>query len=114
MASIETYNTRLTETQLNTAFSRALNDYTDAQVDAKILAAVSGLGLSIRVLAADDADNPTTDTPTEAGGILLTAASAENTGVGLRIFASALGEIFACAKSSSSAWYPWSELVGSV
>lgn len=36
MATVEAFNTDMTEEQLNQAFSRALGDYTDAQIDAKI------------------------------------------------------------------------------
>lgn len=110
MPAVETYNTGLTEEQLTSAFNRALNDYTDAQVDGKILAAVTGLGLTVRALAPDDADNPTAGTSTETGGILLSAASAENSGVGLNIFASTAGEIYARTKSDSSTWNQWAEI----
>lgn len=111
MATVEAFNTGLTEAQLTTAFHRALNDYTDAQVDALIAAAVSGIGLTVSVIAADDTYNPTYDTPTASAGIVLTFASAENSDVGFRVCANTSGEVFACAKQSTG-WHEWSELIG--
>lgn len=111
MVNVEAFNTNLTEAQLNTAFSRALGDYTDAQIDSLIAAAVAGIGVTVSVLAADNADNPTYDTPTASAGILLTVASSANTNVGLKICANTSGEIFACAKQDSSTWHSWAELV---
>lgn len=46
---INTYNTQLTKEQLQTAFSRALNDYTDTEIDQMLDAKVDaeeGMGLS--------------------------------------------------------------------
>lgn len=111
MATVEAFNTNLTESQLNTAFSRALNDYTDAQIDALISAAVADIGVTVSVLAYDDEDNPTYDTPTASSGIMLTVTSSANANVGLRICANTSGEVFASAKQDSSTWHSWSEIV---
>lgn len=112
MANVEAFNTNLSEEQLNTAFSRALGDYTNAQVDALIAAAVSGIGVAVSVIAANDEDNPTYDTPTASPGILLAVTSSENANVGLRICANTSGEIFAAAKQDENTWHSWAELVG--
>ena len=111
MASVEAFNTNLTEAQLTNAFNRALNDYTNAQVDSLIAAAVSGIGVTVSAIAFDDSDNPTYDTPTASAGIILTVISAANNAVGLRICANTSGEIFAAAKQNASTWHDWTEIV---
>lgn len=116
MATVEAYNTGLTEAQLATAFSRALGDYTDAQIDAKIAllnTAISTIQNSLQVylLESDNEDNPTYDTPTACPGIVLELATGEDVDVGFRLFAGTSGEVFASAKQSENTWHSWTELI---
>lgn len=111
MANVETYNTNLTESQLSEAFSRALGDYTDSQINALISAAVAGIGVSASVISSSDENNPTYGTATASDGILITAGLSSNSGVGMKICANTSGEVFICAKQESSTWHSWTKIV---
>ena len=116
MATVEAFNTGLTEEQINTAFSRALGDYTDAQIDAKItllntIITTIQNSLQVYLLESDNEDNPTSDTPTACPGIVLELATGEDVDVGFRLFAGTSGEGFASAKQSENTWHSWTELI---
>ena len=66
MPTVDAYNTGLTETQISDAFARALNDYTDAQVDAAIASAVAG---KQNTLTFDAAPTASSTNPVTSGGV---------------------------------------------
>lgn len=112
----KTFDTGLTKEQLTTAFSRALNDYTNAQIDAKfslVNTVISSIQNSLKVylIESNDEDNPTYDTPTACKGIMLELATGEDTDVGFRLFAGTSGEIYMSARHGENAWHDWSEVV---
>lgn len=66
MATVEPFNTGLTEAQLTTAFQRALNDYTNAQIDAAIASAVAG---KQNTLTFDTTPTASSTNPVTSGGV---------------------------------------------
>lgn len=66
MATVEPFNTGLTEAQLTTAFQRALNDYTNAQIDAAIASAVEG---KQNTLIFDTSPTDESENPVTSGGV---------------------------------------------
>ena len=63
MANVEAFNTDLTEEQLNQAFSRALGDYTDEQIDSMIAAKQD-------ILTIDPIPTSGSDNPVRSGGVV--------------------------------------------
>ncbi len=63
MANVEAFNTDLTEEQLNQAFSRALGDYTDEQIDSMIAQKQD-------VLTIDSEPTSGSDNPVRSGGVV--------------------------------------------
>jgi hypothetical protein len=62
MANVEAFNTDLTEEQLNQAFSRALGDYTDEQIDSMIAQKQDTLTI-------DSEPTSGSDNPVTSGGV---------------------------------------------
>ena len=82
----------------------------DLNYNADKIDAFAAASISASVMSATDEGNPTYDTPTACAGMLITATSADNSAVGLRIFAGTSGEIFMQSKDSHG-WGDWAEVV---
>lgn len=70
MATVESFNTGLTTSQLTTAFNRALGDYANAQIDSMIAAKQD-------VLTFDSAPTEGSENPVTSGGVYAAIAALE-------------------------------------